>query len=183
MSLRDLLGQKKGSGKPKREPAGAEGESAAYVLEAVQQMAEEGRRLAIYDRQTGMYAYWYLQLRGDEEVSRASRYGKQLTCISLWAQDSADTAATAKTLKVALRDHDLAGYLNNGHFVILLLETGIIGANIVLERLRALLGEDVIAVAVSYPEDGQTFDALLEAAKARSTGGAAAPREGGEQVA
>jgi PleD family two-component response regulator len=159
---RSLLGHKDGEA---RTPQAAD---ASYVLDEVKQMAEQGRRLAIYDRATGLYAYWYLQLRGDEEASRAERYGKPLSCISLWAADAEAVPEVANILKTSLRDHDLAGYLNNGHFVLLLLETGPEGASVVLARLRRLLGDRATAHAASFPDGGTTFDALLESAKSGS---------------
>jgi GGDEF domain-containing protein len=160
---RNILGRKPPAG-----DATDAADSASYLLEEVQQMAEQGRRLAIYDRGTGLYAYWYLQLRGDEEASRAARYGKPLSCVSLWAEDRDAVPDIAKILKTSLRDHDLAGYLNNGHFVLLLLETGPEGAAVVLARLRRLLGDRATAHVASYPKDGETFDQLLETAKAGS---------------
>ena len=142
--------------------------SAAYELDEVRQMANEGRKLAIYDRGTGLYAYWYLQLRADEEILRAARYQKQLSCLSVWATTpDAITRVTAGLKGDLLRGNDLAGYLNNGHFVILLPETPEHGAQIVLDRLRSGLGDLISGVLVSFPTDGKTFDELLECAKAK----------------
>ena len=42
-------------------------------LEGLAKQVEEGRKLAIYDRETGLYAYWYLVLRGEDECARAPR--------------------------------------------------------------------------------------------------------------
>lgn len=137
----------------------------AYDLGEVQAIAEQGRRLAIYDRATNLYAYWYLQLRGEEEISRAKRSGKRLCCLSLWAPDRTLSDQLARSLREDLRDHDLAGYLNNGHFVVLLPETGESGARIVVDRIRERAGDGVITGLAEYPADGETFDALLDAAK------------------
>jgi len=138
-----------------------------YDLEEVLQIAAQGRRLAIYDRATNLYAYWYLQLRGDEEVSRARRYSKPLSFISLWAVAPQHIERLAAYLQEHLRDTDLAGYLNNGHFVVVLCETPKEGARIVLDRAFDAFGADIEAAIVSYPDDGESFDALLETAKAR----------------
>ncbi|HYM15605.1 MAG TPA: hypothetical protein VEZ14_08595, partial [Dehalococcoidia bacterium] len=68
-----------------------------------------------------------------------------------------------------LRDTDLAGYLNNGHFVVILTETGVEGASIVLWRALEVFASELDAAVVGYPADGDCFDALLEAAKARAS--------------
>lgn len=151
----------------KREPA--DDNTHNYELDEVLQTAAQGRRLAIYDRATNLYAYWYLQLRGDEEVARARRYSKPLSLVSLWASKPETIAALAAHLNERLRDTDLAGYLNNGHFVIILAETAMDGANIVLERAAEAFGDAIEAAAVTYPADGESFDELLERAKARAT--------------
>lgn len=148
----------------RREPEGMHD----YDLDEVLQVAAQGRRLAIYDRATRLYAYWYLQLRGDEEVARARRYGKPLSLISLWAGSPELIERLSAYLHEQLRDTDLAGYLNNGHFVIVLCETAHDGARIVLDRALGAFGSEVEFACVTYPEDGDSFDALLESAKARA---------------
>jgi len=140
-----------------------------YDLEEVLQSAAAGRRLVIYDRATNLHAYWYLQLRGDEEIARARRYGKPLSIVSLWAPTPDTIARLAAHLQEHLRDTDLAGYLNNGHFVVILTETAADGANIVLWRALEAFGTEIDAAVVGYPADGDCFDALLEAAKARAS--------------
>jgi len=45
--------------------------------------AETDRRLAMYDRETGLYAPWYLERRFAEEAQRAGRYGHPLSLISI----------------------------------------------------------------------------------------------------
>ena len=152
--------------------------TASYELAAVQQMAAEGRKLAIYDRATGLYAYWYLQLRADEEISRSARYEKPLSCVSIWAETPDAIERVRAALKGGLlRDNDLAGYLNNGHFVILLPETAVAGADIVLDRMRTRFGSEISGVRVSFPADGASFDALLECAKSRDVSAAPATQD------
>jgi PleD family two-component response regulator len=144
---------------------------ASYELDAVMEMASEGRRLAIYDRGTKLYAYWYLDLRAAEEVARARRYSKPLSLISLWVPTPELVASLAEHLVSALRSTDLAGYFNNGHFVLLLCDTGRDGESFVLDRL--LEGFPAASGGlVTFPDDGETFDELLEVAKARAEGGA-----------
>ena len=137
-----------------------------YDLAEVQAIAAQGRRLAIYDRATGLYAWWYMELRAEEELARAARFSKPAVLLSLWAARPESIDVVAKHLKAALRAYDLAGYLNNGHFLVLLNETDRDGAGIVLERLRQALGEPIGAGIACFPEDGATFEALLAQAKA-----------------
>jgi GGDEF domain-containing protein len=144
-----------------------EDEQANYDLAEIQQMAQQGRRLAIYDRATGLYAYWYLELRADEELSRCARFHKRLALMSIWAVRPESIAEAGEQLRGGLRDYDLAAYLNNGHFVALLTETDGQGARVVLDRMRRALGRGFSAGIALFPEDGLTFDALLEVAKRR----------------
>lgn len=166
----------RGGGSAAEAPGGA----ASYELEEVKEIAAQGRKLAIYDRGTGLYAYWYLQLRADEEILRAARYQKPLSCVSVWATTPDAIARVRDGLKgELLRGNDLAGYLNNGHFVILLPETPEQGADIVLDRLRTALGDQISGARVSFPADGKSFDELLECAKAKDS----TPEQSSEQGA
>lgn len=140
-----------------------------YDLLEVQKIAAQGRRLAIYDRATGLYAYWYLELRATEELSRAHRHERPAFIISLWASSKEAEQEMVKRLKEGLRESDLAAYLNNGHFVILLTETDGRGALRVLGRLLHGVEQAVSCGLARAPDDGETFDDLLEAAKARAS--------------
>ncbi len=150
----------------KKGPVG-EADTHDYDLSEVQEIASQGRRLAIYDRATGLYAYWYLQLRAAEEISRSQRHGRGAFFVSIWAPSPISIEAMRERLKATLRDHDLAAYLNNGHFVALLTETDGAGATIVLKRLLADADAGVTIGMASYPDDGSTFDDILECAKTR----------------
>jgi PleD family two-component response regulator len=132
--------------------------------QVLQKLADEGRKLAIYDRVTGLYAYWYLQMRAEEEMSRAGRYQKPLSVVSFWCSTKEAIERATATLAGTLRATDLAAYLGNGHFVVLLPETNAEGAAIVVERVRERVGGDISGVAVQYPEDGQTLNDLIETA-------------------
>ncbi len=69
----------------------------------MQRLADEGRKLAIYDRATGLYAYWYLQMRAEEEMSRAGRYHKPLSVASFWCSTKDAIERTTATLAGTLR--------------------------------------------------------------------------------
>src|SRR5437763_15180016 len=58
--------------------------------ERLQRQVEQGRRLAIYDHDTGLFAEWYLAMRLDEECSRAGRYSAPLSVILVAVAPSAD---------------------------------------------------------------------------------------------
>jgi GGDEF domain-containing protein len=138
-----------------------------YDLGEVQKMAAQGRRLAIYDRATGLYAYWYLELRATEELARSLRHQRQAFVLSLWAATPGAQEALTSRLKDGLRETDIAAYLNNGHFAVLLTETNGRGALTVLARLLADMGTEVSCGMAQHPSDGETFDELLERAKGR----------------
>jgi GGDEF domain-containing protein len=142
-----------------------------YDVDHVKEIATEARKLAIFDRSTGLYAYWYLQLRATEELSRAQRHGKGVICLSIWGPTSIIADTLRERLHSALRDHDLAAYLNNGHFAVLLTETDISGAFVVLRRLLQGVDRSVTAGVAAFPADGATFEALLDCAKQRAGGG------------
>lgn len=149
-------------------------EQASYDLAEIQAIAAQGRRLVIYDRATGLYAYWYLELRAEEELARAQRFSKQAVLLSLWAPTPDEIDATALHLKSHLRAYDLAAYLNNGHFLVILNETNREGAQIVLDRIREAVGDGVGAGLSCFPEDGATFEVLFARAKASAEDSAAA---------
>ncbi len=140
-----------------------------YDLDELREIAAQGRKLAIFDRATGLYAYWYLQLRAEEEISRSKRHDKSLICVSVWAPSEPMIDALRTRLQAGLRDHDLAAYLSNGHFVALLTETHMAGAGLVVGRILSGLDADVTAGMARYPTDGTTFDELLEFAKVQAS--------------
>jgi len=143
-------------------------DGADHDISEVIELAAQGRRMAIYDRATGLYAYWYVQLRAEEEVARAKRGGRPFACLSLWASGPVRIEALAVHLRTKLRLYDMPAYLNNGHFVVLLLETDEAGTHIVLDRIAASVERDLAAGCASHPDDGGTFEVLLAAAKTRA---------------
>lgn len=63
-------------------------------------------------------------------------------------------------------ERDLAGYLGNGRFVMVLPETDRAGALLFVERVRGFV-PDIQAGVSGCPEDGRTFSELYETAAAR----------------
>lgn len=137
------------------------------VLEKAAQHAEEGRKLVIYERETGLFAHWYITLRCDEEAYRANRYDQPLTVVAIEPGPNSDTWALQKQiadwLRRELRKADLAAYVGNGRYVVLMPQVGESAAGKVAARLRRDL-EGVETGLASYPNDGSTFDELAAAA-------------------
>jgi PleD family two-component response regulator len=72
----------------------------------------------------------------------------------------------AEWLRRQIRRADIAGYLGNGRYVVLMPEVPAAGARVVVTRLHQdIRGLD--AGLSSYPSDGATFNQLYEAASRR----------------
>ena len=132
--------------------------------------AEAGRRLAIYERETGLLAHWYLSLRGKEECERAARYERPLTLLLVEPAPESDPVMMHGHLAQWLRSHlravDIIGYLGNQRHVVLMPESDMAGARLVASRFRAGLGRVDIGLA-ELPADGTTYDQLYAAASQR----------------
>jgi GGDEF domain-containing protein len=132
--------------------------------------AESGRRLAIYERETGLLAHWYLSLRGKEECERAARYQRPLTLLLVEPAPESDPVMMHGHLAQWLRSHlravDIIGYLGNQRHVVLMPESDMAGARLVASRFRAGLGRVDIGLA-ELPADGTTYDQLYAAASQR----------------
>ena len=139
------------------------------LLDKASREAEAGRRLAIFDRQTGLLAYWYFELRGSEEVLRAGRYDRPLTL--LIAEDPKDQAGEAggslsHWLRANLRGSDLLTYLGTGRYLFLAPETDYDAAAVLIGRLKEQ-APSVFVGAASFPDDGKTISQLRQAADAQ----------------
>jgi hypothetical protein len=137
------------------------------LLQRAATQAESGRKLAIYERDTGFLAYWYLELRCMEECYRAVRYSHPLALMVVEPSPGHDEwtvqGEIAGLLRSSAREADLISYTGNGRFVAVMPETTRNGANKLAGRLRK--GLPTIDVAVSaYPENGETLSDLLQAA-------------------
>ncbi len=130
-----------------------------------------GERLAIYDRETGLLAYWYFILRLDEEVVRCVRYGQVFSILLFeaqtgrWASD--DESVLFRAMAESFRSCDLVAHLGNLRFIVLLTNTDVPGAMVWRERLRADEQlRDLTVGRASFPADGESYEALLTAAGA-----------------
>jgi GGDEF domain-containing protein len=151
---------------------GRKSESAAReaVLRRAKPEAEAGRRLAIYERETGLLAYWYIALRGDEECYRAGRYGRPLALLLAEPAPGADEWDVASKicawLTAEVRKSDVAGYLGNGRCVVLMPETSLDSARRFAARLARAVPGTQFGLA-GHPLDGESYHELASNATKR----------------
>ena len=138
------------------------------VIEKAVQQVEAGRRLAIYERETGLLAHWYVALRCEEECQRAERYERPLTLIVIEPAASSEVwqvqEEIAKWLRQKLRTSDIAAYLGYGCFVIAMPENSVAEAQALLARINRDIAGAEIGLA-SYPQDGGDFEELCSFAR------------------
>ncbi len=140
------------------------------LLQQAQERVAAGRKLVIYERDTGLFAYWFIALRCEEECYRAIRYDRPLSVAVIEPAPETDTWDAVERITKALQDYlrnaDLAGYLGNARFVIVLPETDRDGAHGFLDRMRGFV-PDIQGSVSACPEDGGTFQQLYDAAAQR----------------
>lgn len=128
---------------------------------------EAGRKLVIYDQETGLLASWYLALRCEEECYRSRRYGRSLSLLVVRATGELEPwlveGRLADQLRRNTRASDIVGHLGRGSFVVMMPETDFDGAALVAERLRRAVPEAETNISC-YPQDGESFEELLAAA-------------------
>lgn len=132
--------------------------------------ADAGRKLAIYERETGLLAHWYIALRCKEECYQADRYQRPLTLLLVEPTRESDAwvvqGQLADWLRRNLRTSDIAGYLGNGRYVVLMPETDLSQAARLALRLCGEV-EHAEAGLSSCPEGGDNLKQLSAAASCR----------------
>ena len=128
----------------------------------------------IIEPTTGWYQPWYVEMRLEQEIERASRYGRPLSLISLRMAQSADpfskgqhsqSVALGQLAMNGLRTSDLPGLLRADEYAIVLPETDRAGAETVGRRLHErLLPFGPIMRILSFPADGRSAQELLQGA-------------------
>jgi hypothetical protein len=140
------------------------------LIEKVTEQAETGRRLVIYERETGLFAHWYLALRGEEECIRATRYERSLSLIVIEPLSPENAWGIkdelASWIGHNLRACDVAAYFGNGRYVVIMPETTNDGVAHVNERIRTEI-PGVEAVISDFGADGSTYEELYMRASDR----------------
>lgn len=136
------------------------------------------REMGIADPLTGLYSYRYFLGRITEEVSRADRFGLEVSCLLL-AIDQPNFEAlleVSRMLKESCRTYDIPARWGQNELVMLLPATDIDGAQIFAERFRlriestfrehaSLAGLTVSLGVTAYPTPGiDDAQQLLEVA-------------------
>jgi hypothetical protein len=123
---------------------------------------------SLLDTSTGWYKQWYMNLRLEEEVIRALRYGRNLSLISITlCREGGSANRNLPELLTAiasqnLRASDLPGLGDRNEYLILLPETDHQGASIVAGRITERLADfsPVFGIAV-LPHNGKSVADLL----------------------
>src|SRR5688572_2846988 len=140
------------------------------VVERLRRESEANRRLAMYDHDTGLYAYWYLVQRIDEEAKRAERYGHGFSLMLIGVQQGKNFGALDRVtewLNGRLRSCDLVTHLGDERYLALLPETGHAEAQAGSDRLRSHCPQLVSVGVSAFPDDGGSRIELLAAAEQR----------------
>ena len=141
-----------------------------HVIEKVMHQVDKGRKLVIYERDTGLFAHWYVELRGNEECDRARRYQRPLSVAVIEPNRDGDPWDVQERvrdwLREGMRHTDIAGYLGNGRYVVIMPEADGEAAAAAIARMKAE-GIATDAGLAMFPADGETFDSLYRAASAQ----------------
>ncbi|HET7654383.1 MAG TPA: sensor domain-containing diguanylate cyclase [Acidimicrobiales bacterium] len=152
---------------------------------------EEAERLAITDGLTGVWNRRHLDLRANEEVRRAHRFGEPFSVVLLDVDDfkgvndvyghqagDAVLVELAGRLIAAVREVDTVARYGGEEFCLLLPRTDAEGARLLAEKVRSevaampftidpITGRQhpvtVSAGVATHPQDGETVTALLTA--------------------
>ncbi len=125
---------------------------------------DAGRNRVFYRREAGLVTPWYIAQRCEEECYRAERYERPFRLLVIEpATKSSQAAAKERAVNVLqeeVRRSDVASYLGNARFAILLPETTHAEAALLLARLQSRL-QFARSAVTEFPEDGRNFTELL----------------------
>lgn len=148
-------------------------EGYTQLLGKVTDQATSGRRLVIYERETGLLAYWYMVMRGDEECERARRYHEGFTLAIIEPSPATNAqlivSAVTEWINHNIRAADSAGYAGNGRHLIIMPCTEPAEAELVLGRLAEAV-PGVQCATSTFGIDATSFGELYEAAVGRLPG-------------
>ncbi|MDR5683626.1 MAG: diguanylate cyclase [Armatimonadota bacterium] len=164
----------------------------AQIQERLEHASQSLAALSAIDPTTGLYTSSRMRLSLVEEVARAQRYGRPLTLVAMQIDNLREIEAAhgpkaaaeavtqiARQMLSQVRRFDHLAEDEPGRFLLLLPETDAARAAVALRRLLssssrppilAPNGQEVrftlSGAVVSYPQDGESAEALLEAVKA-----------------
>jgi GGDEF domain-containing protein len=127
----------------------------------------------MYDRETGLYAHWYLARRFEEEAKRSERYSRPLSVIAMEVrgEDAYRVQAEVRDwLDRCLRSTDLASHLGGGRYLALLTETVLEDAAAIAARLAERFPGNVEIGIGCFPEDGGKLEDVQKVAERRAHG-------------
>ncbi len=138
--------------------------------------------LSTIDEDTGLLQWRTFEERAIIEIARASRHDRATSLASIAIEDpnGLDPIAALKSVASILRDQqrisDISGRSEEDEVLVVLPETTIHGADVLVERICSLAKKRHGIVArggsAAWPEDGRAFGSLvLSARRARSAGG------------
>jgi diguanylate cyclase (GGDEF)-like protein len=158
-----------------------------YFDRATQELSERSRR----DSLTGLLNHQAFNTRLDEELDRATRYGHELQVIYFdcdefkhindalgHAEGDRALVGIARLIMESIRESDFAGRIGGDEFVIALVESEDLAAQLLLDRLRARIAhaaaEDIVptgtaisAGCAGYPREADCAQDLLVLADRR----------------
>ena len=146
--------------------AGSDRSGRQRLIDKATTEATTGRRLAMYDRASGLYASWYMEHRFAEEAARCKRHDRPMsallveTSINVMAQVG---SPMAEWLRRSSRTCDFAGCLPDGRYFLLMPETDAAGAEIMMGRFQEEFPRARIGMAF-FPDDGETYAEIRDAA-------------------
>jgi two-component system cell cycle response regulator len=151
---------------------------------------EEAQRLSITDGLTGLWNRRQLDLRCQEELERAVRFGRPVGVVfcdvdlfkdvnTEWQHLGGDAVLVevANRLSAATREIDVVARYGGEEFVLLLPETDLAGSRILAEKVRLAMCEEPVEHAgrtrtvtlslgvAAYPHSGTSVRTLLAAAQ------------------
>jgi two-component system, cell cycle response regulator len=151
---------------------------------------EEAQRLSITDGLTGLWNRRQLDLRLQEELERAVRFGRPVGVVfcdvdlfkdvnTEWQHLGGDAVLVevANRLSTATREIDVVARYGGEEFVLLLPETDLLGAQTLAEKVRLAMCEEPVEHAgktrtvtlslgvAAYPHSGTSVRSLLAAAQ------------------
>ncbi|HKN41034.1 MAG TPA: GGDEF domain-containing protein, partial [Acidimicrobiia bacterium] len=151
---------------------------------------EEAQRLSITDGLTGLWNRRQLDLRCQEELERAIRFGRPVGVVlcdvdhfkdvnTEWHHQGGDAVLVevAQRLSAATREIDVVARYGGEEFVLLLPETDLAGSRVLAEKVRRAMCEEPVEHAgrqrtvtlsmgvAAYPHSGTSVRTLLAAAQ------------------